>query len=206
MCVHCNEVFYPLQLLVNSLPLGRADYTDTVFIYVDRKFPKDLYLWEISISTFNKTSYSYHQFNVNIHNIYKIIISTIIPTPIPITTTTPPRPPPPPGLHKCVRELGQHCFRQWFVAYSAPSHHLNKCRVVFKLTLRKKLQWNFNQNTKRFNHENASEDIVCDMAAILSRRRWSLMVRPKSSEDVHIMPLEVVTVCLLAGMCPALPP
>ena len=33
----------------------------------------------------------------------------------------------------------------------------------------KKLQWNFNQNTKLFIHGNASENIVCKMAAILSR-------------------------------------
>ena len=30
------------------------------------------------------------------------------------------------------------------------------------------LQWNFNQNTKTFIQENASENIVCEMAAILS--------------------------------------
>ena len=41
-----------------------------------------------------------------------------------------------------------------------------------KLTLRNKLQWNFNQNTKLFIQENASENIVCEMAAIFSRGRW----------------------------------
>ena len=35
-----------------------------------------------------------------------------------------------------------------------------------------KLQWNFNQNAKLFIHENASEIIVCEMAAILSSGRW----------------------------------
>ena len=34
-----------------------------------------------------------------------------------------------------------------------------------------KLQWNFNQNTKCFIHETASENI-CKTAAILSTRRW----------------------------------
>ena len=34
-------------------------------------------------------------------------------------------------------------------------------------TLRNKLQWNFNQNTKFFIPENASENIVCEMVAIL---------------------------------------
>ena len=43
---------------------------------------------------------------------------------------------------------------------------------IVNWTLRNKLQWNFNQNTKLFIHENASEKIVCEMAAILSRGRW----------------------------------
>ena len=34
------------------------------------------------------------------------------------------------------------------------------------------LQWNFNQYTKLFIHENASEDILCEVVAILSRGRW----------------------------------
>ena len=37
------------------------------------------------------------------------------------------------------------------------------------LVYRNKLQWNFNQNGKLFIHGNASEYIVCEMAAILSR-------------------------------------
>ena len=37
------------------------------------------------------------------------------------------------------------------------------------LVYRNKLQWNFNQNRKLFFHGNASEYIVCEMAAILSR-------------------------------------
>ena len=35
-----------------------------------------------------------------------------------------------------------------------------------------KLQWNLNQNTKLFIHENASENVICVMAAILSKGRW----------------------------------
>ena len=44
--------------------------------------------------------------------------------------------------------------------------------IVVNWTLRNKLQWNFNQNTTLFVHENASENIVCKTAAILSRGRW----------------------------------
>ena len=44
--------------------------------------------------------------------------------------------------------------------------------VIVNWTLRNKLQWNFNQNTKLFIHEKASENIVYEMAAILSRERW----------------------------------
>ena len=74
--------------------------------------------------------------------------------------------------HIFFSESGQHWFRQWLVAYSAPSHYLNQCWVIVNWTLRNKLQWIFNQNTKPFIHENASEYIVCEIAAILFRERW----------------------------------
>ena len=74
--------------------------------------------------------------------------------------------------HICVSESGQHWFRLWRVACSVPSHYLNQCLVIVNWTLRNKLQWIFNQNLINFIHENASENIVCEMAAILSRGRW----------------------------------
>ena len=53
-----------------------------------------------------------------------------------------------------------------------PSHYLNQCWVIVNWTLWNKVQWNFNQNTKLFIQKNASENIVCEMASILSRGRW----------------------------------
>ena len=32
--------------------------------------------------------------------------------------------------HICISESGQHWFRQWLIAYFAPSHHLNQCWVI----------------------------------------------------------------------------
>ena len=78
--------------------------------------------------------------------------------------------------HICVSESGQHWFRQWLVAYSAPSHYLNQCWVIVNWTHRNKLQWNLNQNTKLFIHENTSENIVCHMAAILSNHSPSTFI------------------------------
>ena len=49
-----------------------------------------------------------------------------------------------------------------------PSHYVNHRWVIVNWTLRNKLQWKFNENIKLFIHENASENIVCEMAAILS--------------------------------------
>ena len=74
--------------------------------------------------------------------------------------------------HICVSELNQHWFRQCFVAYWAPSHYLNQYWVIVNWSLRNKLQWNLNQNTTFIIHKNVSENIVCEMAAILSRLRW----------------------------------
>ena len=75
-------------------------------------------------------------------------------------------------LHIYVSESGHHWLRKWLVAYSAPSHYLNQWWVIVNWTLRNKLQWNFNQNIKLFIYENASENIVYEMAAILSREGW----------------------------------
>ena len=65
-------------------------------------------------------------------------------------------------------------MRQWFGSdnHSAPSHYLNQCWGFVNWTLRNKLQWNFNQDTKLFIHENAYENIVCEMAALLSKAKW----------------------------------
>ena len=50
--------------------------------------------------------------------------------------------------------------------------YLNQCCVIVNWTLRNKLQWNFNRNTKLLIHDNAFDNIVWEMAAILSRERW----------------------------------
>ena len=71
--------------------------------------------------------------------------------------------------HICVSESSQHWFRYWLVANSAPSHYLNQYWVIVSWTLRNKLQWNFDQNTKTFIREITSQIIVCEMAVILSR-------------------------------------
>ena len=75
--------------------------------------------------------------------------------------------------HMCVSESGQHWFRYWLVTYSAPSHGLNQCWIIVNWTLGNKLHWFlFYPNAKLFIHENASQNIVCEMAAILSRGKW----------------------------------
>ena len=53
-----------------------------------------------------------------------------------------------------------------------PRYYLNHFWVVIHWTLRSKLQWNLNHNAKLLVHENASPNIVSEMHAILSRRRW----------------------------------
>ena len=43
------------------------------------------------------------------------------------------------------------------------------CCVIVNWTFRNTIQWKFNQNAKLFIHENAFENVVCEMATILSR-------------------------------------
>ena len=67
-------------------------------------------------------------------------------------------------------------LRQWIVSalvqVMASDNWLNQCCVVVNWTLRNKFHDSFNRNSKIFINENASENIVCEMAAILSRGRW----------------------------------
>ena len=50
----------------------------------------------------------------------------------------------------------------------APSHYLNQCWNIVNWTHRNKLQWNLNRNIYFFIQENAFENVVWKMEAILS--------------------------------------
>ena len=57
----------------------------------------------------------------------------------------------------------------WLDAWSAPSHYLNQCWNIVNWTLGNKLQWKPNRNLYIFIQENAFENIVWEMVAVLSR-------------------------------------
>ena len=61
-------------------------------------------------------------------------------------------------------------MRHW--TGSAPSHYLNHCWLIVNLTIKNKFQRDLNPTSNIFIQENVSENIVCEMAAILSRGRW----------------------------------
>ena len=67
------------------------------------------------------------------------------------------------------QSTNQNWFRQWFVAWPAPSHYLNQCWKIANWTLGNKLQWYFNHNWNILIQENALENVVCEIESILSR-------------------------------------
>ena len=69
--------------------------------------------------------------------------------------------------HICVNELC-HQFQVMACCCLVPSHYLNQCCLIVNWTIGSKIQWNSNKNTWLFFHEN----VVCEMATILSNRRW----------------------------------
>ena len=73
---------------------------------------------------------------------------------------------------------------EWLVAWSAPSHYLNQCRNIVNWTLRNKFQVNLNQNSYIFIQENVFENIVYEMAAILSL--------PQSVKPIHCDKLSTI--------------
>ena len=73
-------------------------------------------------------------------------------------------------LHICVNGWCQHLFWQWLAAYSVAIHYLNKCWFIVNKNFSITLHWNFKQSTKLYVHLHTFEIIVCEMAAILSRK------------------------------------
>ena len=67
--------------------------------------------------------------------------------------------------HICISNLDHHCFRQWLVAWPAPSHYLNQCWNTVNWTPRNKLQWNIHLDSYIFIQENLFENIICEKAS-----------------------------------------
>ena len=90
---------------------------------------------------------------------------------------------------------------QWLVAWSAPSHCLNQCWDIVNLTLRNKLQWNINQSAKLFIHQNVFENVICEIASVLSRGRWVNSLGPSDviwRQGSGSTLAQVMTCCLMA--------
>ena len=60
-------------------------------------------------------------------------------------------------------------MRQWIGSALVQIMACRQCYVIVNWATRNKLLWNFNQNTKIFIQENSFENVVCEMASILSR-------------------------------------
>ena len=68
-----------------------------------------------------------------------------------------------------VKSTNHHWFIWWLVAWPVPSHYLKQWWDIVIGTLGKKFWWNLNRNLHIFIQENAFENVVWKMAAILSR-------------------------------------
>ena len=71
--------------------------------------------------------------------------------------------------HICVGKLTNICSDNGLSPARRQSIIWTNAWDIVNWTLRNKLQWNFNRNSNIFIHENAFENVVCEMASILSR-------------------------------------
>ena len=65
-----------------------------------------------------------------------------------------------------MRKASAQCGR---VGKSAPSHYPNQCWNIVNSNLKDKFQLNLKQNSYIFIQENAFENVICEMASILSQ-------------------------------------
>ena len=63
----------------------------------------------------------------------------------------------------------RHCMTMLSLLLSFCEGNLNQCWNIVNLTLGNRLQWNLNRKLNFFNQENAFENVVCEIAVILSR-------------------------------------
>ena len=72
-----------------------------------------------------------------------------------------------------IRQQTSHLwFGQRLVVWSARSYYPNQCWNIFNSNLMNNFQWNLKWNLYIFIQENAFENVVCKMAAVLSRPKW----------------------------------
>ena len=71
-------------------------------------------------------------------------------------------------MHKCVGNL----------TIIVSDNYLNQCWNIVNWTLKSRIQWNFNLYLNIFIQEKAFENVVCEMAAILSRPQTKPLPEP----------------------------
>ena len=75
-------------------------------------------------------------------------------------------------MHICGCKIVHHCFRQWLVLCSAPSHYRHQRWLIVNWNHRNTLQWNSNRNSHIFIQENSYENAVCKIVVILCRPQY----------------------------------
>ena len=115
-----------------------------------------------------------HNTFANNHSVFIVLIhwysnTTCSPTFHVLWYASPPPPPPPPPPPSLVVAYMPTWIGSTLVQIMTCRHYLNRWWSIVNWTLRIKLRWNLSQNIKFFFHENAFENIACEMAAIVSR-------------------------------------
>ena len=85
--------------------------------------------------------------------------------------------------HKCAIDMSHLWFRYWLVAYSAPNHYLNQCWNIVGAKLGNKCRRNLKRDSYICIKENAFENVVWVMVAILSRSQYAK--HPSSTAASH---------------------
>ena len=91
----------------------------------------------------------------------------------------------PPSAQYMRRWTGSTLVQVMSWSQETTSPCLNQCLFIDNWTIRNKCHWQLNRNSNMFTQENAFENIVCEIAAILSRGRWVNMRKWPPSRTQH---------------------
>ena len=74
----------------------------------------------------------------------------------------------------CVRRLGHRWFWQWFLACSAPSHHLHRCQLVVNCKVRNDFPCNMREKWWVF--------LLYEIIGRMSSVKWRHLYRPQCAK------------------------
>ena len=156
-------------MIYNQKTTGYHVYDDTIYVAVEKNILETIYSGRVQLREDDVVIATYPKAG-KVHGVLSVRINPIVETYSNGVTKSQPN-------SSIVSLMSTHwgrvthiCVSKLIIngSWTAPSHDLNQCWNTVNWIRRNKLQWKFNRNSNIFIQGNGIQNIVCEMASILS--------------------------------------